>query len=63
MKDEKIPEQTAPIATVVIPAYNEEDGISGVVRHVKALPMEFELIVVDDGSKDATPPGRGAVRT
>jgi glycosyltransferase involved in cell wall biosynthesis len=43
---------------VVIPAYNEEKGIRGVADRV-ATAMEgstlpFEIIVVDDGSKDRT---------
>lgn len=48
--------------TVVIPAYNEEDGINEIVQRVlstrdalkKVHIDELELLVVDDGSKDAT---------
>lgn len=48
--------------SVVIPAYNEEDGISEIALRVlavkddlaKAGVAEFELIVVDDGSRDRT---------
>jgi hypothetical protein len=48
--------------TVVIPAYNEEDGIEEIARRVLAVKPalaevgvdELELIVVDDGSKDRT---------
>lgn len=44
--------------SVVIPAYNEEKGIQGVVdRILSALDetsLPFEIIVVDDGSKDRT---------
>jgi len=44
--------------TVVIPAYNEEKGIRGVVDRILAAMEEanlpFEIIVVDDGSKDQT---------
>ncbi|MBN1668467.1 MAG: glycosyltransferase family 2 protein [Anaerolineales bacterium] len=48
--------------SVVIPAYNEEDGIAEIIERVlavaPALPAagvaELELIVVDDGSKDRT---------
>jgi glycosyltransferase involved in cell wall biosynthesis len=44
--------------SVVIPAYNEQDGIRGVVDHVgKVLAdmgAEYEVIVVDDGSSDNT---------
>jgi glycosyltransferase involved in cell wall biosynthesis len=44
-------------ATVVIPAYNEEDCIGPLLREVvstaRGLPVR-EIIVVDDGSSDAT---------
>ena len=48
--------------SVVIPAYNEEDGIAEIVQRVldsvpaiKAVGVdEVECIVVDDGSRDRT---------
>ncbi len=44
--------------TVVIPAYNEEKGIQGVVDRILAALQEsslpYEIIVVDDGSRDQT---------
>lgn len=47
--------------SIVIPAYNEEDGIANIVERVlaigpalKAANTELELIVVDDGSRDRT---------
>jgi glycosyltransferase involved in cell wall biosynthesis len=48
--------------SIVIPAYNEEDGIAAIVERVLAIePMlpkvgvdSLECIVVDDGSKDKT---------
>jgi hypothetical protein len=48
--------------TVVIPAYNEEDGIAEIVHRVLAVRSDLrkvdvddlELIIVDDGSKDRT---------
>ena len=48
--------------SVVIPAYNEEDGISEIVHRVlavkddliKAGVADLELLVVDDGSRDKT---------
>ena len=43
-----------PGVSVVIPAYNEEEGIAEVVRQVRSLTRAVELIVVDDGSEDAT---------
>jgi len=40
--------------SIVIPAYNEERLILGVLRRVSAVPVEKELIVVDDCSRDGT---------
>ncbi|MEI6778918.1 MAG: glycosyltransferase, partial [Chloroflexales bacterium] len=48
--------------SVVIPAYNEEDGIAAIVKHVLAIKLaliqvgvnDLECIVVDDGSHDRT---------
>jgi glycosyltransferase involved in cell wall biosynthesis len=44
--------------TVVIPAYNEEQAIAGVVQHIGQVltdaGIEHELLVVDDGSADRT---------
>jgi hypothetical protein len=47
--------------SVVIPAYNEEDGIADIVERVLGIRAslaesgaELELIVVDDGSRDRT---------
>jgi polyisoprenyl-phosphate glycosyltransferase len=40
--------------TVVIPAYNEEGAIASVLAQIKALPMQSDIIVVDDGSTDRT---------
>jgi glycosyltransferase involved in cell wall biosynthesis len=48
--------------SVVIPAYNEEDGIAAIVERVLAIEPQLsaagvdslECIVVDDGSKDRT---------
>jgi hypothetical protein len=47
--------------SIVIPAYNEEDGIASIVERVLAIGpalaasgAELEVIVVDDGSRDQT---------
>ncbi len=40
--------------TVVIPAFNEDGGIASVVLGVKAAAGFSEVLVVDDGSEDAT---------
>jgi len=39
---------------VIIPAYNEEESLSGVVRDLREHASEADLLVVDDGSLDAT---------
>jgi len=52
----------SPLLSVVIPAWNEEDGIADIVRRVLAIEDSLkdaglqgvELIVVDDGSEDGT---------
>ena len=40
--------------SIVIPAFNEEKAIGSVVDALKALPLDAEVIIVDDGSLDAT---------
>lgn len=44
-----------PMVSVIIPAYNEEQNIRNAIESVLAQDFEdFELIIVDDGSTDAT---------
>jgi glycosyltransferase involved in cell wall biosynthesis len=44
--------------TVIIPAYNEKQAIGDVLKNLQgamsAIDVSYEIIVVDDGSKDAT---------
>lgn len=40
--------------TAIIPAYNEEKTIGGVIQALAASGILAEIIVVDDGSSDAT---------
>jgi glycosyltransferase involved in cell wall biosynthesis len=39
---------------VIIPAYNEADSIGGVIRRVRASAPGADVVVIDDGSTDAT---------
>jgi len=40
--------------SIVIPVYNEERLVLGVLRRVAAVPVEKELVVVNDCSRDGT---------
>lgn len=40
--------------SVIIPVYNEQATIREVIRRVNAVPVEKEIIVVDDGSTDGS---------
>jgi glycosyltransferase involved in cell wall biosynthesis len=47
-----------PKLSVIVPFYNEEESIramhAAIVRAVEPLAVSFEMVLVDDGSKDAT---------
>lgn len=48
-----------PLVSIVVPCYNEEEVISETYRRLSALALsqssyEFELIFIDDGSRDRT---------
>ncbi|MCS7249853.1 MAG: glycosyltransferase family 2 protein [candidate division WOR-3 bacterium] len=40
--------------SVIIPVYNEENTIEEIIAKIKEVPIEKEIIVVDDGSYDRT---------
>lgn len=39
---------------VVIPTYNEIENIEAIIRKVFSLPLDFDMLIVDDGSPDGT---------
>jgi len=41
--------------SVIMPVYNEEDTIQEIVKRVMEVPLEKELIIIDDCSRDRTP--------
>lgn len=47
------------LISIVVPVFNEQDNIDNfyqeVVKHMEPQPYNFELIFIDDGSRDATP--------
>jgi glycosyltransferase involved in cell wall biosynthesis len=50
---------TAPYLSLVIPCYNEEENVAELLRRVgetlATIGRPFEVVLVDDGSKDKTP--------
>ena len=53
------PERPPVALSVVIPCYNEEGSLKELHRRVRAVcegvaPDSFEIVLVDDGSKDRT---------
>ena len=45
---------TAPRFSVVIPVYNERGTVEKLLERVQAVPLDKEIVVVDDGSTDGT---------
>lgn len=43
-----------PRAIVIIPAFNEEETIGGVLESLRELVPNYDVVVVDDGSTDRT---------
>ena len=41
--------------SIVIPVFNEESTIQNLVDAVRAVPIDKEIVIVDDGSTDGTP--------
>jgi dolichyl-phosphate beta-glucosyltransferase len=50
--------EKSPFLSIIIPAYNEEklicDTLKQVTEFLEAKPFSYEVIIVDDGSKDRT---------
>jgi glycosyltransferase involved in cell wall biosynthesis len=50
--------KTVEAVSVIVPAFNEEEGVSDVVKHIRQVltkaRIKHEVLVVDDGSKDRT---------
>src|SRR6476661_5596645 len=44
----------APTLSVVIPCYNERATVAELLRRVKEVPIDKEIIVIDDKSSDGS---------
>jgi glycosyltransferase involved in cell wall biosynthesis len=53
LRDENLPWNKVTLS-VVIPAYNEINTAETLLRRVREVPLDLEVIVVDDGSTDGT---------
>ena len=43
------------LLSVIVPVLNEENTVGGVIKSLLALPVDLEVIAVDNGSTDRTP--------
>ena len=41
--------------SIIIPAYNEEQTLLTIIKKFTEIPLDKEIIIVDDGSTDSTP--------
>lgn len=51
--DDRLPWDRVKLS-VVIPAYNEFETVEALLERVREVPLDLEIIVVDDGSTDGT---------
>lgn len=43
-----------PLMSVIVPCYNERDAVSDTISRILAVPLDLEIIAVDDASADDT---------
>ena len=58
MSDHAPPADSAPVISVVVPLFNEEGNINELHRRLdvtlRSLELRYEILFIDDGSRDAT---------
>jgi glycosyltransferase involved in cell wall biosynthesis len=66
MSDSPEPADSSPVISVVVPFYNEEDNVQELHRRLdralRSLGVPYEILFVDDGSRDETPARMDALR-
>ena len=51
----RVPKKSWPMISIIVPCYNEEDNVEEVISHLLGMNYpNFEIIFIDDGSKDST---------
>jgi glycosyltransferase involved in cell wall biosynthesis len=50
----RMTESVQPVLTVVVPCYNERATVAELLRRVRAVPIEKEILVIDDQSTDGS---------
>lgn len=48
------PRTSPPVLTVIMPVYNERKTLPGLLERIRAVPIELNIVIVDDGSTDGT---------
>jgi glycosyltransferase involved in cell wall biosynthesis len=48
------PSSKPPLLSVIVPCYNERSTVAELLRHVRDVPIDKEIIVVDDKSTDGS---------
>jgi glycosyltransferase involved in cell wall biosynthesis len=49
-----MPAASTPQLSVIVPVYNEARTVGKIVERLRGVPLELEIIAVDDGSRDGT---------
>lgn len=51
----RMPRETWPMVSIIVPCYNEEDNVDEVIGHLLSMDYpHYEIIAVNDGSRDRT---------
>ena len=54
-RDKAMSETPRPLLSILMPVLDEERTLRTIIDRVLALPLDLELVIVDDGSTDSTP--------